>query len=296
MDRLLRGVASGLIVTLVLASCGGGADKDERAHRPGAGRNDQPTTSTASSSAPTSNAISPTSAPDLEAKWFETPSGSITCVFDGHALWCDIWSGLSPPPQVECEGGSAYVWLGVRVLEYGGASPFCASESLKGLGKETLAYGQRWAKGGISCDSQPTGLSCSNATGDGFFLSHDEWRTASSTSGAAVRFDSFQTPSGNIACARFGKALRCDIASGLVPEPSFDCTLDWVGMVLVADGRRAHPECAGDSVFQAEAPILEYGREWKSSGMTCDSHETGVVCWNETGHGFMLSRAESRAF
>jgi hypothetical protein len=184
----------------------------------------------------------------------------------------------------------------VRVLEYGGASPFCASETLKGTADYTLEYGQTWSRDGITCNSQSTGLTCSNATDDGFFLSQAEWRIASSTTDPAVHGDFFHTPSGNIACAHMDRLLRCDIGGGLVPEPSEDCSLDWVGILLGPDGQRARPMCAGDTVFQSDAPVLEYGREWKGGTMTCDSHETGLVCWNEFGHGFTLARAGWRAF
>jgi hypothetical protein len=90
--------------------------------------------------------------------------------------------------------------------------------------------------------------------------------------------------------------IRCDVLSGLVPEPSGNCTLDWTGMFLVASSGKVGPECAGDSLAQIRAPVLNYDTEWTGNGLTCDSHESGLVCWNDWGHGFTLSSEEWRSF
>ena len=40
----------------------------------------------------------------------------------------------------------------------------------------------------------------------------------------------FRPPSGNIACGYYRPTLRCDVLSGLVPEPRGACELDWTGV------------------------------------------------------------------
>jgi hypothetical protein len=103
---------------------------------------------------------------------------------------------------------------------------------------------------------------------------------------------SFRMPSGNIACGYstdFGPVtLRCDILSGLRPEPRGRCELDWTGLSM---GRgSARPTCAGDTVYDRKAPVLKYGGVWKRGPFTCVSLLIGLSCVNSTGHGFFLSK------
>lgn len=97
----------------------------------------------------------------------------------------------------------------------------------------------------------------------------------------------FRMPSGNIGCALSGEVLRCDILSGLEPEPDRACELDWVGIVLPLDGP-ATPNCAGDTVYDETAPVLVYGAIWVRHHFTCYSARTGLSCI--AGGEFMLAR------
>jgi hypothetical protein len=99
----------------------------------------------------------------------------------------------------------------------------------------------------------------------------------------------FQTPSGNIHCRQSGSTLRCDILSGLKPEPKKKCDLDWTGLTLGREGR-AKPQCAGDTVADNNAPVLEYGQHWQRNGRRCVSRESGLFCRNFGGWHFKLSR------
>jgi hypothetical protein len=47
---------------------------------------------------------------------------------------------------------------------------------------------------------------------------------------------------------------------------------------------------------QIRAPVLNHDAEWTGSGLTCDSHESGLVRWKDWGHGFTLSSGEWRTF
>lgn len=114
-------------------------------------------------------------------------------------------------------------------------------------------------------------------------------------------FVHFRTPSGNIGCAGSVAArglpsfLRCDILSGLQPQPRAACRLDWTGFSLMSKGA-ARPVCAGDTVYDRRAPIVRYSTAWKQKGLTCRSRRSGLRCTNAAGRGFFLSRARSYAF
>ncbi len=105
-------------------------------------------------------------------------------------------------------------------------------------------------------------------------------------------FVTFQMPSKNIGCGYLSGlgpvVLRCDIRSGLKPEPRSRCELDWTGISM--GGGAARPTCAGDTVFEPRAPVLAYGSVWKRGGFTCLSLRIGLSCANRSGHGFFLSK------
>jgi hypothetical protein len=106
-----------------------------------------------------------------------------------------------------------------------------------------------------------------------------------------LRTRTFQMPSGNIGCALIQGVLRCDILSGLEPEPTRRCDLGWVGLVLARTGP-AKPNCAGDTVYDSAAPRLDYGEMWNQGGFWCESQPDGLLCTNpESVRGsFHLSR------
>ncbi len=113
---------------------------------------------------------------------------------------------------------------------------------------------------------------------------------------AAAYDRSFRTPSGNISCMYVrdtgldeAALLRCDIASGLRPEPAGGCELDWTGLSLPPAGR-ARAVCAGDTAFDPDAVVLAYGTQWEADGIECESGESGLRCENGAGNGFFLSR------
>ena len=106
---------------------------------------------------------------------------------------------------------------------------------------------------------------------------------------AGVKAAGFRLPSGNIACGLVVNTLRCDILSGLRPEPRSTCELDWTGLTLSAGGR-ARPTCAGDTVVDPSAPVLAYGGSWRRAGITCLATRSALVCTNGRGHGFLLAR------
>jgi hypothetical protein len=112
-------------------------------------------------------------------------------------------------------------------------------------------------------------------------------RTETPTPDLATR--SFQLPSGNIGCLLASGVLRCDILSGLDPEPTASCELDWVGL-SIGRTRAAAPNCAGDTIFNPDMPTLAYGSSWSRKGITCESRRTGLRCSNRQGHELSLAR------
>ena len=103
---------------------------------------------------------------------FQSPSGNIDCGIgflnnNGFAL-CEIanhtWVAPQRPPS--CEGG----W-GDRIGMDQGSAPAlsCHTDTLRGSTQPTLAYGSTRAAGEISCDSEPSGMSCTHASTGHFF-------------------------------------------------------------------------------------------------------------------------------
>ena len=110
----------------------------------------------------------------------------------------------------------------------------------------------------------------------------------------------FQTPSKNIGClysSATGRPsyLRCDILSGLRPEPKRPCRLDWTGFSMTARSR-ATASCAGDTVYARNARVFPYTWTWTRGGFSCTVRRAGLRCRNSVGRGFFLSRTRSFTF
>jgi hypothetical protein len=109
---------------------------------------------------------------------FHTPSGNIGCMADhedgGWELRCDIseknWRGPSQPRSCDLDYGDA---LGMSAT----GRPYwvCHGDTVMGQGR-AVPYGQTWRAGPFTCLSQVAGLTCSNRTGHGFFLSRASYR------------------------------------------------------------------------------------------------------------------------
>jgi hypothetical protein len=111
----------------------------------------------------------------------------------------------------------------------------------------------------------------------------------------------FRLPSGNIGCTGsvamkgLPSFLRCDILSGLRPEPKRPCPVDWTGFSLMPTGA-ARATCAGDTIYDPHARVLRYGTTWRQGGFVCRSRRSGLRCTNRSGRGFVLARTRSHAF
>lgn len=117
--------------------------------------------------------------------------------------------------------------------------------------------------------------------------------SSSPTAGTTLNTKTFRFASGNIACLYDSGKLRCDIYSGIKPEPAKDCQYFWKGAMLNGTGK-ATWLCIIDSIYDENAPVLARGERWHRGDITCKHRLHALRCHNDLGHGYYLSRPESR--
>jgi len=94
---------------------------------------------------------------------FQSPSGNIACHMD-HDLGavCDIasYTYAVPPHPADCP-----LHFGDRFMLSPGKAPVmvCHGDTVRVAGEQTLNYGQRLSVDSISCDSEPAGMTCTDA-------------------------------------------------------------------------------------------------------------------------------------
>ncbi|MDF0522113.1 hypothetical protein P0R31_33255 [Bradyrhizobium yuanmingense] len=103
---------------------------------------------------------------------FLTPSKNIACQFftdNGQGvLRCDIMNmDARPrrPASCELDWGHAF-----EMSAKGTAGLICAGDTVMDTSLPVLAYGEVWQRGGFTCRSEQTGLTCFNAMQRGFSL------------------------------------------------------------------------------------------------------------------------------
>jgi hypothetical protein len=122
-------------------------------------------------------ALSGTASGAASFKFFQTPSKRIHCAWFSSPsnLRCDIDGGLHPrpprPPSCNLEYGDSF-----EMARTGKAHLTCHGDTTKDPRAKVLAYRTTWSRGGFTCASRTTGLTCRNASGHGFFLSREAWR------------------------------------------------------------------------------------------------------------------------
>jgi hypothetical protein len=110
---------------------------------------------------------------------FQSPSGNIECAMGslGNKAFasCEITDHMwqAPPRPDRCEG----TWGDRFALDQGvPASLVCSSDTLRSNGLPTLSYGSTWPVNPITCDSEPTGMTCTDAsTGHYFRVSRESY-------------------------------------------------------------------------------------------------------------------------
>ena len=93
---------------------------------------------------------------------------------NGFAM-CEIGdhTWVAPPRPPDCHGG----W-GDRIgINQGGAPALsCHTDNLRGSVEPTLNYGDKWSVHSITCDSEPSGMTCTDAgTGHFFRIARDSY-------------------------------------------------------------------------------------------------------------------------
>lgn len=110
---------------------------------------------------------------------FRSPSGNIHCQYfkaaagdppGSSTLRCDLAATSNPQPRRprDCplEYGHAF-----EMLERGGSpGRICHGDTAIDASLPVLAYGSVWTRGGFTCRSEPSGVTCTNSEGRGFAL------------------------------------------------------------------------------------------------------------------------------
>jgi hypothetical protein len=118
--------------------------------------------------------------------YFETPSHNIVCGYFSAAgypgsLDCVVASGLTPlPPRPSVKNchGLDFASDEVDLAATGHLTGTCRGDVgvLFDQGRApVLAYGKVWKHGPFTCSSATTGLTCTNTSKHGFFLSRQSW-------------------------------------------------------------------------------------------------------------------------
>jgi hypothetical protein len=107
---------------------------------------------------------------------FRMPSNNIFCMYVSSTkprtkyLRCDIESGLKPKPPKK-KGKECSYGITVEMNARGKSHYGCVSDSVYDPKAKMLAYGKTWRKSGFTCKSSEAGLTCTNVSRHGFFLS-----------------------------------------------------------------------------------------------------------------------------
>jgi hypothetical protein len=118
---------------------------------------------------------------DTGPQFFASPSGNISCqlyLFQANtgSAACQIRDSTfaAPPRPPNCQGG----WGDSIGLVQGKAATFgCHTDTLFGGSTPALPYGATRTIAGITCDSEPTGMTCRDTTtGHYFQLSRDSYQ------------------------------------------------------------------------------------------------------------------------
>lgn len=118
--------------------------------------------------------VLPTLAIAQDSDAFRSPSNNIHCGYftgDGPAvLRCDIRQVSNPQPRrprdCDLEWGKAFE-ISSRSRQ---GARICHGDTVANDGARVLAYGDTWQRGGFSCTSAQSGITCRNANGAGFEL------------------------------------------------------------------------------------------------------------------------------
>jgi len=108
-----------------------------------------------------------------DAAGFQSPSRNIACQYFDYdrqnTLRCDIMEATVTarrPTDCDLEWGKAF-----EMRSKGNAARLCYGDTVMEPRMPVLAYGEVWQRGGFTCTSEQTGVTCFNADRHGFSLS-----------------------------------------------------------------------------------------------------------------------------
>lgn len=110
--------------------------------------------------------------------FFESPSRNIGCVIIEGTARCDILTRSWKPPARPAKCPHVVNFGQGLIVSRSGPSRFvCAGDTSMNPQAPILAYGHTITRGGFSCSSATSGVTCrSTATGHGFFISRQGYR------------------------------------------------------------------------------------------------------------------------
>jgi hypothetical protein len=127
-----------------------------------------------------------------------------------------------------------------------------------------------------------------------------EGPTAIKLGGVGARY--FETSSRNIGCFLTAHAtestVECTVREHEYDDPPKpdDCAVAWIPQFTLA-AEASYGAYRGDVGDPLPPVVLAYGTAEVNRQLNCVSEESGLTCRNEdTGHGFVLSRAEYSLF
>ena len=140
-----------------------------------------PAASTAPSAPTVTVTVTPASEPTTVAQpdgpgSFRSPSGNINCTLStpggDNAARCEVvnhtWTAPPPPPDCHLNSGDRFY-----LTQGGSAVVGCYAQEFP-VAESTLGYGQSRSFGTITCDSEYTGMTCTDtSTGHYFRVSRD---------------------------------------------------------------------------------------------------------------------------
>ena len=104
---------------------------------------------------------------------FLSPSKNIACAYFDYdkqnTLRCDIAvmdNKPRRPPGCDLEYGQAF-----EMTAIGAAARICYGDTVIDKSLPVVAYGETWQRGGFTCTSEQSGVTCRNADQHGFSLS-----------------------------------------------------------------------------------------------------------------------------
>ncbi len=110
---------------------------------------------------------------------FRSPSGNIRCYLVPATLRCQLaHADYAARLQARCSGLD---WHGFELTASRKAGVTCSGGILYSPGTQrpvyvNLPYGKSWRHGVFTCTSRLTGVTCTNRSGHGLFVSRQTWR------------------------------------------------------------------------------------------------------------------------